>query len=66
MTITEVPQRAAPDTPVSRPPTAVSDAPPTVSGAASNVSRTQKRNAIKPAHDRLMTVLSVAAAIGGR
>ncbi|BAC75236.1 hypothetical protein AQJ43_37230 [Streptomyces avermitilis] len=65
MTITEVPQRAAPDTPVSRPPTAVSDAPPTVSGAASNVSRTQKRNAIKPAHDRLMTVLSVAAAIGG-
>ncbi|MET7920342.1 DUF2637 domain-containing protein [Streptomyces avermitilis] len=65
MTITDMPQRAAPDTPVSRPPTAVSDAPPTVSGAASNVSRTQKWNAIKPARDRLMTVLSVAAAIGG-
>ncbi|MFJ8510773.1 DUF2637 domain-containing protein [Streptomyces avermitilis] len=65
MTITEVPQRAAPDTPVSCPPTAVSDTSPTVSGAASNVSRTQKRNVIKPARDRLMTVLSVAAAIGG-
>ncbi|MET7852945.1 DUF2637 domain-containing protein [Streptomyces avermitilis] len=65
MTITDMPQRAAPDTPVSRPPTAVSDASPTVSGAAPHVSRTQKRNAIKPACDRLMTVLSVAAAIGG-
>ncbi|MFF3139879.1 DUF2637 domain-containing protein [Streptomyces mirabilis] len=65
MTITDMPQRAAPDTPVSHPPTAVSDAPPTVSGAAPHVSRTQKRNPIKPARDRLMTVLSVAAAIGG-
>ncbi|MGW2612181.1 DUF2637 domain-containing protein [Streptomyces mirabilis] len=65
MTITDMPQRAAPDTPVSRPATAVSDAPPTVSGAAPHVSRTQKRNPVKPARDRLMTVLSVAAAIGG-
>ncbi|MFE2669575.1 DUF2637 domain-containing protein [Streptomyces mirabilis] len=65
MTITDMPQRAAPDTPVSRPPTAVSDAPPTVSGAAPHVSRTQKRNPVKPARDRLMTVLSVAAATGG-
>ncbi|MFE2838478.1 DUF2637 domain-containing protein [Streptomyces mirabilis] len=65
MTITDMPQRAAPDTPVSRPPTAVSDAPPTVSGAAPHVSRTQKRNPVKPARDRLMTVLSVAAAVGG-
>ncbi|MFB8137480.1 DUF2637 domain-containing protein [Streptomyces mirabilis] len=65
MTITDMPQRAAPGTPVSHPPTAVSDAPPTVSGAAPPVSRTQKRNPIKPARDRLMTVLSVAAAIGG-
>lgn len=65
MTITDMPQRAAPDTPVSRPPTAVSDAPPTVSGAVPHVSRTQKRNPVKPARDRLMTVLSVAAATGG-
>ncbi|MFF7928772.1 DUF2637 domain-containing protein [Streptomyces mirabilis] len=65
MTITDMPQRAAPDTPVSQPPTAVSDAPEFVSGAAAHVSRTQKRNPIKPARDRLMTVLSVAAAIGG-
>ncbi|MGW3981287.1 DUF2637 domain-containing protein [Streptomyces mirabilis] len=65
MTITDMPQRAAPDTPVSRPPTAVSDAPPTVSGAAPHVSRAQKRNPVKPARDRLMTVLSVAAATGG-
>ncbi|MFD8762330.1 DUF2637 domain-containing protein [Streptomyces mirabilis] len=65
MTITDMPQRAAPDTPVSHPATAVSDAPPTVSGAAPPVSRTQKRNPVKPGRDRLMTVLSVAAAIGG-
>ncbi|MGW4994289.1 DUF2637 domain-containing protein [Streptomyces mirabilis] len=65
MTITDMPQRAAPDTPVSHPPTAVSDAPLSVSGAAPHVSRTQKRNPVKPARDRLMAVLSVAAAIGG-
>ncbi|WP_328760552.1 DUF2637 domain-containing protein [Streptomyces sp. NBC_00271] len=65
MTITDMPQRAAPATPVSHPPTAVSDAPEFVSGAAAHVSRTQKRNPVKPGRDRLMTVLSVAAATGG-
>lgn len=65
MTITEVPQSAATDTPISRPPTTVSDAPEKTSGAAGGVSRTQKRNPIKPGRDRLMTALSLAAAIGG-
>ncbi|WP_326844540.1 DUF2637 domain-containing protein (plasmid) [Streptomyces sp. NBC_01558] len=65
MAITDVPQRAAPDTPVSRPPTTVSETPRPVSGAASTVSQTPKRNAVKPGRDRLMTILSVAAATGG-
>ncbi|MFD3931726.1 DUF2637 domain-containing protein [Streptomyces sp. NPDC058614] len=65
MTITEVPRKAAPDTPVSRTPTAVSDAPERFSGATGGVSGTQKRNPIKPKRDRLMTALSLAAAIGG-
>ncbi|MET8955492.1 DUF2637 domain-containing protein [Streptomyces sp. NPDC004533] len=65
MTITDVPQSAAPETRVSRPPTAASDAPESVSGAPEGVSGTQKRNPIKPKRDRLMTALSLAAAIGG-
>ncbi|MER6375322.1 DUF2637 domain-containing protein [Streptomyces mirabilis] len=72
MTITDMPQSAAPNTPISRTPTAVSGAPEFVSGAPEFVSgapefvsETKKRNPIKPARDRLMTVLSVAAAIGG-
>ncbi|MGW0653730.1 DUF2637 domain-containing protein, partial [Streptomyces umbrinus] len=65
MTMTEVPQTAAPDTPVSRPPTGVSEAPEKISGAAPAVSRTPKRNPDKPGRDRLMTALSLAAAIGG-
>lgn len=65
MTITEVPQSAAHDTPVSRPPGAASDAPGKVSGTAGAVSRTDKRKPIKPRRDRLMTALSIAAAIGG-
>ncbi|MFE5108316.1 DUF2637 domain-containing protein [Streptomyces sp. NPDC056663] len=65
MTITEVPENAAPDTPVSRPPTAVSRPSEFVSGAAPAVSRTQKRNSIKPTRDRLMTALSLVAAVGG-
>ncbi|HET6354856.1 DUF2637 domain-containing protein [Streptomyces sp.] len=65
MTITEVPQSAAADTPISCPPTRVSGAPEKFSGAAATVSRAQKRNPIKPTRDRLMTALSVAAAIGG-
>ncbi|MCX5055091.1 DUF2637 domain-containing protein [Streptomyces sp. NBC_00474] len=65
MTITDMPQTAAPDTAVSRTATAVSDAPERISGAAGGVSRTAKRNPIKPKRDRLMTALSLAAAIGG-
>ncbi|NUK11175.1 DUF2637 domain-containing protein [Streptomyces lunaelactis] len=65
MTITEVPQSAAPDTPISRPPGAASDAPEKVSGAARGVSRPDKRKTIKPTRDRLMTALSLVAAIGG-
>ncbi|MFD0033034.1 DUF2637 domain-containing protein [Streptomyces sp. NPDC127172] len=65
MTITEVPQSAAPDTPISHPPTAVSGAPENASGTTRVVSRTQKRNPIKPTRDRLMTALSLVAAVGG-
>ncbi|MGY4928538.1 DUF2637 domain-containing protein [Streptomyces sp. 900105755] len=65
MTITEVPRQVAPDTPVSAPPTAVSDAPGRVSGPPEFVSQTDNRNLIKPRRDRLMTLLSVAAALGG-
>ncbi|MBB4890456.1 DUF2637 domain-containing protein [Streptomyces netropsis] len=65
MTITEWPQSAVPDTPVSRPPVAVSDAPEKVSGAAGGVSGPDKRKMIKPGRDRLMTALSLVAAIGG-
>ncbi|MGW2964961.1 DUF2637 domain-containing protein [Streptomyces sp. NPDC001220] len=65
MTITEVPRQAVPDTPVSAPPAAASDAPGFVSGAPEFVSETDNRNTIKPGRDRLMLVLSAAAAIGG-
>ncbi|MET8102767.1 DUF2637 domain-containing protein [Streptomyces sp. NPDC005236] len=65
MTITEVPHQAAPDTPVSVPPAAVSGVPGFVSGAPEFVSETDNRNPIKPRRDRLMTLLSVAAATGG-
>ncbi|MFF8329213.1 DUF2637 domain-containing protein [Rhodococcus qingshengii] len=65
MTITEVPRQAASDTPVSVPPAAVSGAPAPVSGAPEFVSETDNRNPIKPGRDRLMTALSVAAALGG-
>ena len=65
MTITETPRTAALGTPVSAPPAPVSDAPAPVSGAAGSVSGAPKRKPIKPRRDRLMTALSVAAAIGG-
>lgn len=72
MTMTEVPPSAATDTPVSPPPTPVSRTPhnasetaATPSQAAPAVSRTQKRKPIKPTRDRLMTALSLAAALGG-
>ncbi|MCF3132457.1 DUF2637 domain-containing protein [Streptomyces olivochromogenes] len=65
MTITDVPRGAASGTPVSRPPTPVSDASESVSGMAGGVSRTRKRNPIKPRRDGLMAALSLAAALGG-
>ncbi|WP_128977375.1 DUF2637 domain-containing protein [Streptomyces roseicoloratus] len=65
MTITDMPQTAAPDTPASRPPHRASDTPEKVSGAARSVSRPDKRKTIKPTRDRLMTALSLVAAVGG-
>ncbi|MEU9594408.1 DUF2637 domain-containing protein [Streptomyces sp. NPDC048193] len=65
MTITDMPQTAAPDTPASHPPDRASDAPEKVSGTARRVSRTDKRKTIKPTRDRLMTALSLVAAFGG-
>lgn len=65
MTITEVPQSAATDTPASRPTTTVSGAPETFSGAAPTVSRTRKRNPDKPKRDRFTAALPYFAAIFG-
>ncbi|MEU5314421.1 DUF2637 domain-containing protein [Streptomyces sp. NPDC021562] len=65
MTITDLPHQAVPDTPVSAPPTPVSGAPGRVSGAPEFVSQTDNRNPDPPRRDRLMTALSVAAALGG-
>ncbi|WP_331720249.1 DUF2637 domain-containing protein (plasmid) [Streptomyces sp. NBC_00289] len=65
MTITDMPQNAAPDTPVSRTPTAVSDAPEFVSGAAGGVSETRKRKPIKPKRDRFTAALPYVAAVFG-
>ncbi|KUH35341.1 DUF2637 domain-containing protein, partial [Streptomyces kanasensis] len=65
MTITDMPQTAAPDTPASRPPHRASDTPEKTSGAARGVSRPDKRKTIKPTRDRLMTALSLVAAVGG-
>ncbi|MEW2497546.1 DUF2637 domain-containing protein [Streptomyces nodosus] len=65
MTITEAPQNAATDTPVSRAPTLASTAPESVSGAAGSVSWAEKRKPIRPKRDRLMIALSLAAAAGG-
>ncbi|MFF1511873.1 DUF2637 domain-containing protein [Streptomyces sp. NPDC058326] len=65
MTITDMPQTAAPDTPASRPPGRASGAPEKVSGTARGVSSPDKRKTIKPTRDRLMTALSLVAAVGG-
>ncbi|MFF7903748.1 DUF2637 domain-containing protein [Streptomyces sp. NPDC007920] len=65
MTITDMPQTAAPDTPASHPPGRASDVPEKVSGTARGVSSPDKRKTIKPNRDRLMTALSLVAAIGG-
>ncbi|MFD7135167.1 DUF2637 domain-containing protein [Streptomyces sp. NPDC059894] len=65
MTITDMPQTAAPNGPVSHPPGRASDAPEKASDTARGVSRPDKRKTIKPNRDRLMTALSLVAAIGG-
>jgi hypothetical protein len=65
MAITEVPQSAASDTPVSRPPAIGSAAAAPASAVVGGVSATQKRNPITPRRDRLMTALSLVAAVGG-
>ncbi|MFJ9478838.1 DUF2637 domain-containing protein [Streptomyces mirabilis] len=65
MTITDMPQTAAPGTPVSRTPTDVSDAPEFVSGATGRVSQAAKRNPIKPKRDRFTAALPYVAAILG-
>lgn len=65
MTITDMPQNAAPDSPVSRTPTAVSDAPEFVSGAAGTVSETRKRKPIKVKRDRFTAALPYVAAVFG-
>ncbi|MEW2134623.1 DUF2637 domain-containing protein [Streptomyces sp. NPDC005435] len=65
MTITDMPQSAAPYTPASHPPGLASAAPEKVSGMARGVSSPDKRKTIKPTRDRLMTALSLVAAFGG-
>lgn len=65
MTMTQVPQSAVPDTPVSRPPGAVSTAPEKTSGAAWAVSRPDKRKTIKPKRDRFVAALPYFAAVFG-
>ncbi|MFI6881151.1 DUF2637 domain-containing protein [Streptomyces sp. NPDC050400] len=69
MTMLEVPQKTAPDTPVSGPPRAVSDAAEFVSGTADGVSDADKRNPIttaeQPKRERLTLLLCVVAAVGG-
>ncbi|MFF7191869.1 DUF2637 domain-containing protein [Streptomyces sp. NPDC008222] len=65
MTITDMPQSAVPDSPVSRPPVAASDAPENASGAPWGVSQTPKRKAIKPKRDRFTAALPYFAAVFG-
>ncbi len=65
MTITDMPQTAAPDTLASHPPDRASDAPEKVSGTPRSVSSPDKWKTIKPNRDRLMTALSLVAAFGG-
>jgi hypothetical protein len=65
MTITDMPQSAAPDIPVSRPPTLVPGAPDFVSGAPEFVSGADKRKPIKAGRDRFTAVLPYVAAILG-
>ncbi|WP_189908796.1 DUF2637 domain-containing protein, partial [Streptomyces capillispiralis] len=65
MTITDMPQTAAPDTPASHPQGHASGVPEKVSGTPRGVSSPDKRKTIKPTRDRLMTALSLVAAFGG-
>ncbi|MER5509334.1 DUF2637 domain-containing protein [Streptomyces sp. NPDC002766] len=62
MTITDMPQSAAPDTPASYSPGRASGPP---EGMARGASSPDKRKTIKPTRDRLMTTLSLVAAFGG-
>lgn len=65
MTITETPSMTVSDPLVSHPPEPVSGPADAVSDGPDFASGTKKRNPTTPGRDRLMTVLSVAAALGG-
>ncbi|MGV9342864.1 DUF2637 domain-containing protein [Streptomyces sp. NPDC003688] len=65
MTMTDMPQTAVSDTPVSRPPGTPSDTPEKFSSVDWDVSHPDKRKTTKSDRDRLMTALSLVAAIGG-
>jgi hypothetical protein len=65
MSITDMPQSSAPDSPVSPPPAAASGALAKPSEAPWSVSQTHKRKTIKPKRDRFTAVLPYFAAISG-
>ncbi|WP_431983128.1 DUF2637 domain-containing protein [Streptomyces qinglanensis] len=65
MTITDMPQTAAPEAPVSRPPVAASTAPKEASDTPWTVSRTPKRKTTKPRRDRFTAALPYFAAVFG-
>ncbi|MCP3771256.1 MULTISPECIES: DUF2637 domain-containing protein [unclassified Streptomyces] len=65
MTITDMPQTVAPDTPASHPPGLASGTPEKVSGTAQDVSQTDKRKTIKPKRDRFVAALPYFAAVFG-
>ncbi|WP_432040955.1 DUF2637 domain-containing protein [Streptomyces chartreusis] len=63
MTITDMPQTAAPDTPVSHPPGLASDTPEKISGAPRGVSHPDKRKTFKARRDRFTAALPYFAAV---
>ncbi|MEU5242651.1 DUF2637 domain-containing protein [Streptomyces asoensis] len=65
MTITDMPQSAAPDISLSRTPAAVSGAAEFVSAAPEFVSEADKRNPVKPKRDRFTAALPLVAAVFG-